>query len=119
MNNIYGSRQSGCKNPIIHNNGNDRELARLPECVGSKTICRIFSAAILPLNMDGWRNSLDIKNENLRICNHATIMPHISLSGRMHQRLKPLGCKYLLGISHQIEQSRRPHILKRLVAQTP
>ena len=72
-----------------------------------------------PLNMDGWRNSLDIRNENLRICNHATIMPHISLSGRMHQRLKPLGCKYLLGISHQIEQSRRPHILKRLVAQTP
>ena len=72
-----------------------------------------------PLNMDGWRNSLDIENENLRICNHATIMPHISLSGRMHQRLKPLGCKYLLGISHQIEQSRRPHILKRLVAQTP
>ena len=72
-----------------------------------------------PLNMDGWRNSLDIRNENLRICNHATIMPHISLSGRMHQRLKPLGCKYLLGISHQIEQSRRPHTLKRLVAQTP
>lgn len=104
------------QNSIILNHGNDRELA---ECMGSKTICRIFSAAILPLNMDGWRNSLDIENENLRICNHATIMPHISLSGRMHQRLKPLGCKYLLGILHQIEQSRRPHILKRLVAQTP
>ena len=46
-------------------NGNDRELARLLECIESNK--KDILGGTLPLYVDGWCNSLDSEKENLRM----------------------------------------------------